>query len=298
VRELRALLIYLAGVFVGAALLAPWVYHGVQAAAPSMPWLSGITHQPFHRYVNRCLLGLALAGLWPLLQALGARSWKGVGLTAPWPQMPSVFFGLGLGLSSLALVALLGIGTGARRLSIGFLGTALFHHAANAARSSLISIPEELLFRGVLYSRLRGPLGDTPALLLSSSLYAILHFLGRPDSPARVEWQSGFEVLGRMMGGFTHWESMIPSFLTLLLVGIILARLFRTTGALYAPIALHGAWIFWLKLYEAATSGSPGAASWVWGTGKLIDGWSALVVMILCAAVVARWSPRTPSPAR
>src|SRR5947207_1053678 len=52
VRPLRALQGYLAAVFLGAAAVAPWIYLAVRRLAPG----SGLAHQPFHRYVSRCLL--------------------------------------------------------------------------------------------------------------------------------------------------------------------------------------------------------------------------------------------------
>ncbi|HAM72469.1 MAG TPA: hypothetical protein DCM86_12580 [Verrucomicrobiales bacterium] len=296
-RELRALTIYFAVVFLGAALLAPWIYHGFQAAAQAFPGLRGLASQPFHRYVSRSLMLLALLGLWPLLRSLGVRSWKGIGITSLWPQLPAVFFGLGLGLASLATVAILGVVTGGRTLTLGLFGMKLLHHLAAAARSSLVAIPEELLFRGVLYTRLRAALGDGAGLCLSSLIYAILHFFARPESPSHVEWDSGIEVLRQMSAGFLNGRALVPGFLTLTLGGIILSWLFRSTGSLYGPMALHAAWILWLKLYEAATAGSGGQATWVWGTSKLIDGWSAFVMMLCCAAIVRQWSSkRRPSP--
>ena len=76
-RSLRALVIYLVGVFIGGALLAPWLYWLAQIAAPSFPLLA---RTPFHRFVDRSLLILALTGLWPLSRALGLNSWRDVGL--------------------------------------------------------------------------------------------------------------------------------------------------------------------------------------------------------------------------
>ena len=63
-RPLRALVIYIAVVFVGGALLAPWPYWLVQTGAQTSPKPA---NAPFHRYVNRSWLIPALAGLWPLL---------------------------------------------------------------------------------------------------------------------------------------------------------------------------------------------------------------------------------------
>ena len=62
-RPFVAFLIYLGVVFVGGPLLAPWVYWLAHHLAGSWPWLA---EQPFRRYVNRCMLVSALAGMCPL----------------------------------------------------------------------------------------------------------------------------------------------------------------------------------------------------------------------------------------
>ena len=68
-RPVRSLLIYAGVVFLGGALLAPWLSWGVQSLAAHLPEFQKLADHPFHRYVNRALLGLALIGLWPLLRS-------------------------------------------------------------------------------------------------------------------------------------------------------------------------------------------------------------------------------------
>ncbi len=290
-RALAALILYTVLVFAGAALLAPWLYWGIQSLAGSHSELSGIAHQPFHRYVHRTLLVLALAGLWPLARALGARSWSALGITPLSGQLGPIAFGFGLGFLSLAVVALLGVFSGARNFNTGIpLDRLLKLMGAAAGTALVVAVVEELLFRGMLYGRMRPAIGQRSALLLSAGIYAIVHFFERPSTPLRVTWTSGFQTLQAMLEGFSHWQSLIPGFFTLSLAGILLARFFRVTGSLYGAIALHAGWIFWLGLYRGITQGQPSTLSWVWGSEKLVDGWSALGVMILCAVLVWRWA--------
>ena len=63
-RPLRALVIYIAVVFVGSALLAPWLFWLGQTGAQTSPKPA---NAPFHKYVDRPRLMLAPAGVWPLL---------------------------------------------------------------------------------------------------------------------------------------------------------------------------------------------------------------------------------------
>src|SRR5271170_5938661 len=106
-RSLLVLVLYLVAVFVGGALLAPWLYWLAQHAAQDFP---KIATAPFHRFVDRSFLILALTGLWPLLRALGAKSARDVGITPPYGQSGKFSNGLLLGFFSLAVVAGIAIG--------------------------------------------------------------------------------------------------------------------------------------------------------------------------------------------
>src|SRR4051794_31309348 len=75
-RPLLALAIFLLAVFVGGALLAPWLYRAVVALAPG----SKLARTPFARYVNRSLLLMAVVGIPFYVRASGIRRWSDVGL--------------------------------------------------------------------------------------------------------------------------------------------------------------------------------------------------------------------------
>ena len=74
--------------------------------------------------------------------------------------------------------------------------------------------------------------------------------------------------------------------------GILLARLYQVSGALYGPIALHAGWIFCMKLHAGLTVEKDGGFVRIWGSGRLIDGWAAFAVMVLCAMLVFRRKSR------
>src|SRR3989442_15079241 len=119
-RPLRSLFFYLAVVFFGAALLSPWLYWLVEWAGAYSSIAQELSRAPFHRFVNRALLGLALVGLWPFLRSLGARSFGDVGLVKPAGQGWKLAGGLGLGVGSLACVTGLATAAGGRSLKGGY----------------------------------------------------------------------------------------------------------------------------------------------------------------------------------
>lgn len=286
-RSLRAWLVYLAVVLLGGALLAPWLYRAAQAAAESFPVCQSLAAKPFHRFVNRSLLGLALAGLWPLLRQCGLRSWRDLGWTSCTGRWRPVWRGVLVGFIGLGLAGGTVLIAGARvwRPAIHFPDLALA--VAGAAVTALaVSAIEETLFRGVLQGTFRRVWNPTGALWLSSIVYAALHFLARVRWNEPVEWASGLVVLGRMLAGFGDWMQVFPGFLNLVLAGALLGAAFEQTGNLYFSAGLHAGWVFWLKLYTATTGETAGAFHELWGSGKLTDGWVALPALALTAAVL------------
>lgn len=295
VKPFRVLLVYLAAVFLGAAALAPWVYLGVQHLAPG----SGIAHQPFHRYVNRCLLVLAFGGLWPLVRAMGLKSWAEIGWKPRKTWFREVGLGLGLGFLSLALATVAALVFAGRIWRADHTAAEWAKHLLGAtATAILVACLEELLFRGAVFSALRRTRSFAFALAVSSGVYALVHFFERPAPPASVDAFTGFAVLGQMLRGFTDVNQLLPGFLTLTLAGGLLAWARERTGALWFSFGLHAGWIFWLKSYGFLTTAAPSATAALWGTAKLYDGWAALAVLSLVAVALRRcWRIHSPAPA-
>lgn len=292
-RPLRALVIYIVTVFVGGALLAPWLYWLVHAFAHQFPKIAA---QPLTRFVDRSFLILALAGLWPLLRALGVTSWRETGLVAPQGQLKKFSAGLLLGFISLAIVAGMALVVGSRipvqRINAHEMVATVFNAVVTAV---VVSIMEELLFRGGIFGGLRKFFYWPLALVISSVVYAFVHFLRRVDFTGEVGWQSGLVLLPRMLGGFLDFQELMPEFLNLTVGGLLLGLAYQRTGNLYFSMGLHAGWTFWLKTYGVLTSPSPHAATWFWGTSKMIDGWFALIVLLLALVLFYSLSPRPRS---
>jgi len=204
--------------------------------------------------------------------------------------------GFALGFGSLAIVALTALGTGARVLTQNQA-----HIARNllgaALTAMVVAVLEEILFRGALFGTLRKVVGWTLALVVSSMIYALLHFMESARQTGPVLWHSGFDLLPRMLRGLGNWQQLIPGFLNLTLAGALLALAYQRTGNLYFSIGLHAGWIFWLKSYGVLTREVPGANAWFWGGAKLIDGWMALLVLSSTLLAFLHLSLRSTLPA-
>jgi membrane protease YdiL (CAAX protease family) len=287
-RPFRALVIYIAVVFVGGALLAPWLYRLAQSFEHLIPQ---IANAPFHRFLDRSFLIFALAGLWPVLRSLGATSFRDIGVVLPYGQSKKLLGGLLLGFFSLAVVAALAVGFGSR----GMVHDLPAHKVVGIAFGAIVTAMivatlEEILFRGGIFGGLRRVLYWPFALLISSLIYALVHFLQTAESGGPIGWSSGLALLHRMLGGFADFHALVPGFFSLTLAGVLLGLAYQRTGNLYFSIGLHAGWIFCLKIYSQITVQAPQTATWFWGTGKMTDGWLAFFA-IAATLVVFKFLP-------
>jgi len=291
-RPICALLIYFAVVFLGGALLTPWLYWLARGCAAHWPIFSRLASSPFHRFLNRSLLGLALICLWPLLRFAGIQSWQELGFVRQSRPARQVFRGFALGWASLATVALLALACG----SSAFIAT---HSAAdvlvrliNATWSAVVvALLEELVFRGALFGLLRRAMPWPAALVMSSAVYSAVHFIQKAEISMPIQWNSGLSLLWAMV---RHPPPLIPAFLTLFVAGAILAFCYQRTGALYFSIGLHAGWIFWLKSYRFLFQVSDSHSAF-WGTDALIDGWLSFIVLAMIFVLIAGQRPRKTS---
>jgi hypothetical protein len=148
------------------------------------------------------------------------------------------------------------------------------------------------LFRGGLYLGVKRATGWWRALVMSSSVYALVHFFAPMRYAGEVHWYSGLQLLPQMFSGFLDWQKLLPGFLTLTVAGILLAMTCERSQALYAGMGIHAGWVFWLKTFGFFTNLQPGANPWIWGSNRLIDGWLVLPMMTLSLPLVLRLWPK------
>ena len=295
-RPLLALALYLVVVFAGGALLAPWLYAALQTFAPG----TGLARTPFARVVNRALLLVALLGIPFYVRASGIRRWADVGVDPRRLRWGRVGAGFVLGFCSLAAVCGVALAAGARTLSPRTPGQLAGQFAGALATALFVAVIEELLFRGAIYGGLRRAMSWAWALVLSSAIYAIVHFMARPANPPEIGWLSGLQVLPTMLGGMLEPGGLVPAFVNLTLAGMVLGLAYHFTGDILTSIGIHAGWIFWLKFYGFLTKAVPGTDQVFWGTRKLVDGWLAFVALVVVLGIVmavARRGRQVPMPA-
>ena len=117
-----------------------------------------------------------------------------------------------------------------------------------------------------------------------------VHFLARSKIPPdEVAWDSGFRLLGGVLTHFANPLPVLDSFLTLLLVGLLLAGVRQRTGAIAACIGLHAGWVCVIKATKDLTVvDTQAATAFLVGpfdgyTGWLVAGWGIVLVAIAWA---------------
>ena len=278
---LAVVTLYLLAVFLGAALIAPRFHATAQFLAEGNHRWDRLAEQPFHRYVGRSLLLLAVVGLPIFFKALRFRSAQELGLRFRSRDWVEAAQGIGWGFAAISVATALAISFRARVPDPERTFEQVLRHIRNTIPVALlVSCLEELLFRGALFGALRRRYSFWAAAILSSAFFGIVHFLAQPKSTGIVEWNSGLITLGQMLSGFTEWKSLFPGFLNLTLTGILLALGYERTKTLLFPIALHAALIFGVKTVGFATKTVDSTNSWVWGSSKLVDGWATAFVLV------------------
>jgi membrane protease YdiL (CAAX protease family) len=278
---MRAALAFLAAIFgtlVLAAALGYPAWLGVHAIAPDLP---------FHRVLSRFWQLLLLAGLLVAMRRLGLRGRADWGYGLPRRQFlrqAGAGFAIGVATMLPMTLAMAALGLVDPRPGID-VAAAAGVLAGGLAAGLGVGLVEETFFRGLMYRAIERESGFRAAAWTTAIVYAAIHFFARTRIPeADVGWSSGFTLLAGSLTHFTHPLPVLDSFLTLVLVGLLLAFVRRRTGAIAAGIGLHMGWVFVIKATTSLTRIEPEApAAFLIGpfdgyTGWLVAAWAGLLL--------------------
>ena len=156
--------------------------------------------------------------------------------------------------------------------------------------ASIVPVLEELLFRGFILGVLLRSFSRLGALLLTSGLFSIVHFLKAPDQSTpndAVRWFSGFDSIAHSFGQFADPTLLAAGFLTLFAIGCILADARLQTSSLWLPIGLHAGWIFANGTFSKAAHRETLALPWL---GKdLLVGIVPLILALASWVLMRLW---------
>jgi membrane protease YdiL (CAAX protease family) len=156
----------------------------------------------------------------------------------------------------------------------------------------LISCIEESFFRSLLLNRLAERFAFWPAAVISSILYAVVHFIAPVKDFNYQGWDpfAGinyfFAVIDRMGSAGVGGASI-----GLFFVGMILCFVVRTTGSLLLCVGLHSGWVISMKVARFVTEAESGYifASGIGHRYFLVAeplAWGSLLLVGLAAYVV------------
>ena len=295
--------------FVGAIVLAGVI--GAVLAYPAYQLTSVFASWAFHRVASRVAMLVLIAELVWLCRHLRLERAADFGYGLPWRRFVSVSGAwAAIGIATAAVGAAFLQSTHLRVLSPGFTWSAL-----NLVRIFLIGLSsgvvvallEETVVRGAMHTAIERESGPWAAALLTAVLYAVLHFFAKSRiAPQDVGWGSGFDLLLRSFAPLGQPALVFDSFLSWLIVGLILSLTRVLTGNIAVAIGLHAGWVVVLRmLQEATTSGeAPRFAFWVGRFDGLLGYWMLPWGVCIAAALCltrAHWLPQArsrPAPSR
>ena len=265
--------------FVGVIVLA-----GVIGAAIAYPAYELTTTfgggWAFHRVASRIAMLVLLAELVWLCRHLHLTTKRDFGYGLPWRKFlgQSVRWGV-IGIATASLGAAFLLLTHLRVMDSSFVpsfGSFVRIFLVGVGSGIAVALIEETVFRGVMHTAIERESGPWTAALLTAPLFAVLHFFAKVRIPeADLGWGSGFDLLALSFAPLGHPALVLDSFLSWLVVGLILSLTRALTGNIAVAIGLHGGWVVVLRMLQEATASgsSPAYSAWVGRFDGLLGYW-------------------------
>jgi len=155
----------------------------------------------------------------------------------------------------------------------------------------LIGFLEETFFRGMVYSAVKKESGIAAAVLLSSALYAAMHFLVAAPLPAGgpLVWSSGLSLLPSVGSNLLD-PSHLDSFIALFTAGALLALVREYSGSIALAVGIHAGWVTVIKLAKYLLDTNPSSdLLWLVGDYDGISGLLGAALLALTALPLIHW---------
>jgi membrane protease YdiL (CAAX protease family) len=157
-----------------------------------------------------------------------------------------------------------------------------------AGAAIVVPLIEESFFRGLMLGILLRSGHKYIAMVLTSAVFSIVHFLKTPQRTSTiVSWSSGLDSIANSFSQFRNPLLITAAFTTLFLLGYVMADARVKTRSLWLPIGLHGGWIFASGVFTRVARREVIALPWI---GKnLLVGIAPLIVGVLTWLLMRRW---------
>ncbi len=247
-----ALLIFI--VYFAIALLC-----GVLIAYPIHLFLANWFELDFDRVAARSVLLMTIILFFAVLKLLKINKWQELGFTTN-PKQFFIDAGKGLGLGVLIMLPVIAglLLTENRVIDTGWEVTtykilSLFLTALLSG--VLIALIEETLFRGAMLTAIKKNGSVFFAILASSFIYAMVHFLQPSDdfNSQALNWGSGFALLKDALYPLIQVKIIFDSFIALFLAGALLAIVRLRCNRIAYCIGIHAGWVLAIKFFKRVT---------------------------------------------
>lgn len=251
------------------------------------PPLHALLPYPFPRVFNRVLMISALVAV-AVFVRFRRELFVRFGLAWRPDSLRHLCAGFLAGLLGLSAFALVSVATGHARLVVRQVPAPYWAEriAGGLLTGVLIGFLEEFLFRGYVYTSVRGSITRgraMPAIAVTSALYAAIHFLQAkgpaigPDPGFADSMKLILASLQALTGVLAAWPSAVGLFLFGMILNLALVR----SGSLYPSIGLHAGCVSFLRVSGLLFAFNP-ANTWLWSSKLVYDGamgWAFLLAI-------------------
>ena len=207
---------------------------------------------PFHRIGERIGMLALVIGFILVARRVGLANKRSIGYALPRPLFIREML-TALALGAVTMMAIVGImsalglldWTPAESATGGKVAKIIFNRFLSGIAVGLL---EETMLRGVMFAAIERESGAKSAIVLTSLVYAAVHFLAKYYiPPEQVTSHSGWVLLAGMTNWFSRPRDMADAYCCLFAVGMVLAMIRARRGNIAACIGLHAGWV-WVML--------------------------------------------------
>ena len=166
-------------------------------------------------------------------------------------------------------------------------------------RGIAVAVIEETFLRGAMFAGIARESGATVAIILTSLVYALTHFVSSYHVPAdQIAWRSGFDMLAGSLRAFAHPWDVADAYVCLFAVGAVLAQVRALTGNIAAGLGLHAGFVWVITFVRETSVAVPGQplgfllSRFDGVVGWLVCGWTVLAGLVLARYYARRAQPR------
>jgi membrane protease YdiL (CAAX protease family) len=247
---------------------------------------------PFHRVANRVGMLALLIGFLLLARRMRLADRASLGYAVTWPafaRQAGIGFALGTLLMLPVVAMLFALDLRVVRDSEMLDAVSIAQFALGGlATGIVVAFIEETFFRGAMFTAIERESGARIAIVLTSLVYAAVHFVGRNRIPAEeVGWSSGLDHIAATLRAFAEPASILDAFLCLAAVGIVLGMARAITGNVAACVGLHAGWVWIITTVRETTApAADGPLSILVSRYDGFIGWLVLGWTLLIGAVI------------